>query len=260
MPLVTYAILLFLGMLTPILYEMDADNLSIIGIVLFVIFSIPFAVVTIVTIAQRFGKNLFGNEGYLMFTLPVKTYKLVLSKILCAVFWCVCSVVVYALAWLLLLLLSSVTAGLSLQMLFAEIRDYINFASGMNAAQSINLMIIILIVCFVEIVSLIQLLYFVRTVMNVGFIQKFKGLSGVATFFIVSTITSLVIRTSKEFMPLSVTITQAGMKFSNVNHIEFDFNPRYVSVPINDVLVYAFMFFVLFFLTTALLKKHLAMK
>jgi len=42
--------------------------------------------ITICT-AVRFYKNLFTDEGYLMFTLPVKTSDLLLSKILVAALW-----------------------------------------------------------------------------------------------------------------------------------------------------------------------------
>lgn len=48
--------------------------------------------VTICT-AVRFYKNLFTDEGYLMFTLPVKTSDLLLSKMLVAVLWKLISIV-----------------------------------------------------------------------------------------------------------------------------------------------------------------------
>ncbi|MBD5549585.1 MAG: hypothetical protein HDQ96_00175 [Lachnospiraceae bacterium] len=48
--------------------------------------------VTICT-AIRFYKNLFTDEGYLMFTLPVKTSDLLLSKALVSVFWKLISII-----------------------------------------------------------------------------------------------------------------------------------------------------------------------
>lgn len=44
-------------------------------------------VVHFVITLQRFWKNLMGDEGYLMFTLPVSTGELLWSKALCAFFW-----------------------------------------------------------------------------------------------------------------------------------------------------------------------------
>lgn len=45
-----------------------------------------FAVTTVIMIT-RFYKNLIGDEGYLMFTLPVKPNQLITSKLIISVFW-----------------------------------------------------------------------------------------------------------------------------------------------------------------------------
>ncbi len=50
-------------------------------------------VVLATTIIQRFHKNLLGNEGYLMHTLPVQPAMLIVSKMLVALLWTVLSVV-----------------------------------------------------------------------------------------------------------------------------------------------------------------------
>ena len=41
---------------------------------------------------QRFYKNLLGDEGYLMFTLPVKPWAHIVSKLLVTMMWVFCSV------------------------------------------------------------------------------------------------------------------------------------------------------------------------
>jgi hypothetical protein len=46
-------------------------------------------VMMIVNIVQRYNANLYGNEGYLMFSLPVSGRKLLLSKIISALVWIV---------------------------------------------------------------------------------------------------------------------------------------------------------------------------
>ncbi|MBC3795594.1 ABC transporter permease [Acetobacterium tundrae] len=56
---------------------------------LYVIFITALCVMTFVVIIQRFYKNLFTDEGYLMFSLPVKTWELILSKLLVGLMWSV---------------------------------------------------------------------------------------------------------------------------------------------------------------------------
>lgn len=54
------------------------------GIAIFLYIAVMMALgaFTVVIIVQRFYKGLLGEEGYLMFTLPVKTWQLVFSKAL----------------------------------------------------------------------------------------------------------------------------------------------------------------------------------
>jgi hypothetical protein len=52
-----------------------------------VILLIALMVMTFVITVQRFYKNLLGNEGYLMFTLPVSAHHNILSKLLAAMLW-----------------------------------------------------------------------------------------------------------------------------------------------------------------------------
>ncbi|KLU60920.1 hypothetical protein CEB3_c28930 [Peptococcaceae bacterium CEB3] len=51
-------------------------------------------VMTFVVMIQRFYRNLLSDEGYLMFTLPVKPWKHIVSKLLVSMIWIVVSVVV----------------------------------------------------------------------------------------------------------------------------------------------------------------------
>lgn len=44
-------------------------------------------VMTFVIMIQRFYKNLLGDEGYLMFTLPVKAWQHIVSKLLVSMLW-----------------------------------------------------------------------------------------------------------------------------------------------------------------------------
>ena len=60
------------------------------------------AVVTFLVIIQRFYKGLLGQEGYLMFTLPVPTWQLTLSKLLGAVITTILSGIVGILSILIL--------------------------------------------------------------------------------------------------------------------------------------------------------------
>lgn len=48
-------------------------------------------VMTLFVLIQRFYKNLLGDEGYLMFTLPVQAWKHILSKLVISMLWIIAS-------------------------------------------------------------------------------------------------------------------------------------------------------------------------
>lgn len=86
----------------PDFFSEAASNNKVAEIILGISFTLYFVlivgicVMTLVMIIQRFYKNLFTDEGYLMFSLPVKTWELVLSKLLVGLIWsAVCTVMIF---------------------------------------------------------------------------------------------------------------------------------------------------------------------
>ena len=69
------------------------------GITVFAFMSVITAmfVIAVIFVVNRFSKGLLGGEGYLMFTLPVRSWQLVASKLICAlVSWAGCVMVAFA--------------------------------------------------------------------------------------------------------------------------------------------------------------------
>lgn len=87
-----------------VVWNQDVGGWQLWYVLLFVYAAITIAVgvVCIMTIIQRFTKNLLGREGYLMHTLPVNEYQLIGSKLISSLAWVVCSAVVGLLSTLML--------------------------------------------------------------------------------------------------------------------------------------------------------------
>ena len=62
-----------------------------IGMIVYVILMTGLVVMTLFVLVQRFYKNLLSDEGYLMFTLPVKSWSHILSKLIIAMLWTIAS-------------------------------------------------------------------------------------------------------------------------------------------------------------------------
>jgi hypothetical protein len=57
--------------------------------VMYILILIAVAVAVTIYLVVRFYRNIFTDEGYLMNTLPVKSYELILSKLFVAFIWCI---------------------------------------------------------------------------------------------------------------------------------------------------------------------------
>ncbi|MDF2538222.1 MAG: hypothetical protein K0S76_1243 [Herbinix sp.] len=93
-----YLILLFFTIMDRIVLHLDIFKgvLSLIpGLITigYVLSIVAIVVVTAILMIMRFYKNLFTDEGYLMFTLPVKSYHHINSKLIVAILWTVVSII-----------------------------------------------------------------------------------------------------------------------------------------------------------------------
>lgn len=90
--------------------------LTNISIFLFVISAIAIFVTTGIIIIWRFYRNTSSNEGYLLFTLPVKTDYIIISEFLCAFIWSVIMSVAFVIGMFLMIInrnIDGVTINLS---------------------------------------------------------------------------------------------------------------------------------------------------
>lgn len=87
-------------------FSVDSSTLvgisAMISIFAYVATMVTVFVVTFYAIIQRFYKNLLGDEGYLMNTLPVAPWQNISSKLIVAVLWCIVSSIVAILSVIIL--------------------------------------------------------------------------------------------------------------------------------------------------------------
>ena len=85
--LVMAGLALLLAFLLPWVESLHLGVLSQILEVVAILILVPVGIISVVLVIQLFVKNLFGAQGYLMHTLPVKARTLLSSKLLTTVIW-----------------------------------------------------------------------------------------------------------------------------------------------------------------------------
>lgn len=102
--IVAFIVLLALSILTPLmLFGIDYNNeatqeFSVILTILMSLGTSAFFIVGIVLLSiatKQFNKSMFSSQGYLTFTLPYKTWQVILSKVITFIIWTLSFILIY---------------------------------------------------------------------------------------------------------------------------------------------------------------------
>lgn len=206
-------------------------TLMILGIVYMALIMI-LMIITFVIVLERFYKNLLGGEGYLMHTLPVPTWMLILSKLICAFVWEIMAIVVCILSVILMISSAGIWSYIlkEYDFLIQAISEHINlnFALGIVGA-------------IIGSLSGILMFYFAMAVG--GSAKKHKLFFSVLTFIAVLIILSII---------------ESVTNFSFIREVAYDstvLSSAFTTAYIKDI-VSNIIYGVIFFLGTNFFLKH----
>lgn len=207
-----YAALLILGLLNRLFLAVSRLHASNFVLALpattvtvfYVLTAMAAFVMTLVVMIQRFYKNLLGDEGYLMFTLPVTPVQHLVTKLLVSCLWIFASVAVMALSLVAMLADRQFFAGLwpSLCNMFSSF----SFSTTPSICSVILYGVEFIVLILLGTISSILMIYF-----SISLGQLFnrnKLLAAVGAYLVINT--ALQVLSSLLFIPLS---------FPNVNGI-----------------------------------------
>lgn len=141
-------------------------------------------VVTAVILIQRFYKNLLGDEGYLMFTLPVTVTQHIWSKVIIAVAICCLSGIVAALSISILGANTGLIWGIS--MVLGEF--------GRSVAEDPNVLGYLIEGILLLVISIISGVLYLYLCMALGHLaKKHRVLMSVVWYFVLSTAAQFVL-------------------------------------------------------------------
>ncbi len=152
-----YGALIVLALINKLFFSFDTpmpDFIADVTMATYIIIIVAIAVLTYLVMIQRFYKNLLSDEGYLMFTLPVKSWQHITSKLVVAVMWTVISLLVTLFTIFLMVFNSEMIPHI--QELIAEVRQ--EFAP-LDQAAVISLFVQLSITAFISNVATILMIY-----------------------------------------------------------------------------------------------------
>lgn len=242
---------LFLGLTGKVSYNIDNpffnDLLSLVTLILYISVFVATIAVTTVVIIMRFYKGLMKQEGYLMHTLPVKTWQLITAKGIVST----CVVLISGIISILSILLLNSLDGLKslvdvIHSLFMTFQEYPN---------SILLFIVLIIFILSGIVSGIYHIYVSLAIGHLA--KKHHILYSLLSYIGISIICSVI--STKLFALLTPWLTKLstytvqpslGILFGNVSKILSTTGLISILLAFVEILIFHFV-------SEYILRKHL---
>ncbi|MDP4121082.1 MAG: hypothetical protein Q8876_08545 [Bacillota bacterium] len=193
-----YLALIFFTAIACISYKLKMNGLISLSVLFMVLVGIAAIIITLVTCIMRFHKSMFGNEGYLSNTLPVKKSELLATKTITSFVWYILSFLIWFMCFFLFL--SLVSNDLYSQILsilpFSVLIQFIAVIGGMLLLQSIYF---------------IAQIYFCITLSNTKKFQQ-KGVAMGFVFYIaIYIINSIISGLLEMYVPLGIKLTPNGV-------------------------------------------------
>lgn len=154
---------------------------------------VAIAVMTVLTIVQRFTRSLLGREGYLMHTLPVSNAQLILSKLISSVVWVLCSVLVMLLSFGLFSLFGAVNSDI-LSYLLHHFSGFWAEVSGLLGPVAKDYGFTLVLMALEWLASLVCSILCVYTACMIGhWCKKYFVAVGIASFVVLNVVQNKVL-------------------------------------------------------------------
>lgn len=210
------ALLMGIGMLTKL------SGLSVISTVVLVVLGIAAVIMTLVSVIKNFYDTLYARQGYLTFTLPVKSSSLLLSKTLVSFFWVLVSGILMALIWLMVFanLQSQIdggNAGIVSAIKESGIMDLLP-----SSATIIKVVMFMAFSMFANVLVFVSFVFFSVTLANTRALQSHPKLFGLLIFFSTYFVSNTINTKLNYSAPLAfhVTADRAFIAFKAMDTVE----------------------------------------
>lgn len=174
--------------------------------------SIIAVIITLVAVVSNFYKTLYGAQGYLSFTLPVKSGELLASKAIVSFAWILLSYIIAIGIWIGVYFYAAAKIG---QDKITTVKSLLQLFEGMPSEKAIKqLLALFVVMIFVQIAVFIAEVYFALTLANTRVFQKVGMVSAIFIFFAVFIVMQILMALLTSYVPITLLTTADGLALS----------------------------------------------
>ncbi len=214
----------------------DEELVSVFAILAFSAFAIGGMVILLIQSIKMYTSDLYSARGYLNLTLPVPTWKLLLSKIIVMILWYIITFIVFCLAFFVFALITTLTYNYII-----TIQDIVDAIKGIFEYLKLpwDVYVLWIIASFTSLFSTISLVGLAATLVSTGRIRKFKWAVAVVIYFFFSYLITFARHALSKLLKISydpTTFSGLGNLFSiyGLSAFATDFNAQtWLSICLN---------------------------
>lgn len=245
-----YIAILVVSIVNGLSLNLEIFNIQGLATIILMCLFISLFVITIVVTIQRFNKNLLKDEGYLMFTLPVSSKYLVLSKYLTSLIWTFLSFIVALLSFTIIFTIA--TYGDFNYSYF--INEFNLLFSNMLNLNILGQFIKIILLMIISYTIFIFNVYLALSVGQLPIFNRFRNVSSFIGFLVIN----LLISYAQNIV--SLFVNDASVNIEAIDNINYAISSvtSIVSKGLNiAIVINIIIILILFFATTYILDKKL---
>ena len=199
-------------------YIADITWISALATIVLIATGLIAVVVTFISVVSNFKKTLYGDQGYLSFTLPVTSGQLLAAKTITSFCWMLLSYLVAGGIFVGVYLYSTAMIGEDVKMALKLMSSmFEGFPSTTTIKQGVVIMALIV---FIRIIVLIAQLYFAITLANTRVMQKLGGFAPFVIFFAIFIVMQIISLLLAQYVPFTLVVTENGLFYSMVSTME----------------------------------------
>ncbi|MBQ7118114.1 MAG: hypothetical protein IJN88_07875 [Clostridia bacterium] len=171
-------------------------------------------IITLVSVIKSFYDTLFGRQGYLTLTLPVKCSNLLISKVIVSFIWILASFALMALTLVMIFFYAKERSS----GYFSMMSDAISLSGILellpSASAVISLLIAAAIWAVITIFAYVSFVYFTVTVANTRALQSHPKILGGLVFLGIFSINNTVGNLLTQYIPLTFNVGSDSVYFA----------------------------------------------
>lgn len=171
-------------------------------------------IVTLVSVIKNFYDTLFGRQGYLTLTLPVKCSSLLISKVIVSFIWIIASFALMALTFIMIFFYAKEKSSGYFSM-FSEAVSVSGILEMLPSASTvISFLLMAALWAVITIFTYVSFVYFTVTVANTRILQSHPKILGGLIFLGIFSLNNTAGNLLTQYLPLTFNVTSDKVYFA----------------------------------------------